>query len=826
MPVIYQLSPAGSRETSPSKSPNISPRWSFDTRCRHPGCSELCGHQGFCLDHFMQKTTGSFIRYVEDEVQTACKNIAGHDTLISSLKKDIANIRDSSHSLLNQLSSDCCRVDQALSKIETDMSDMKFTTLGKQDRIESFMSEINTLGCEMQKQNNLIQDLREQLANERAETERSHTQVDELERSLLAQHGSNAELENVKQLLAASRDEAKRAALNVKELERARSDDTRLISELRCQVDSAAMDNSSLFKERLENAKLKEKMVMAQKQQAANKSLESSVNELTSKLKDATCQLKLKDQTIFNLEDDLSKERARAQSNKERLEDLERSLKENRCSQVEFEHLRQQLVASQEEARRTALHLAELERVNSEGAQTVTELRSRVSKLSLENSTLFKQRLETVKLKEISANSQSQQLMIAELQTSVNELTSKLQEAGSQLTQKDQSIHRLQEDLSKERTQSQAFQARFDEVEHSFRGQHCTQSELQKVKQQLAASQLESRKTALHVTELERELQRCNSEGTQLISELQDEVRTLTFENTNLLEQKLERSITKKNSLSELKDLGEAESKSQQAGYQQKEKDQVRDKDQLREKEQHIRKLEDDLFKERCRGRAGQARITDLENQIKELDCSAKLELQKIKEFAQNVIASANAANVDLRSPASPRSADSASHSGSGKVRTGVSNAKKVQGNDESKDKKVHDENQPASGVRCALSESLLSEEDLLKLTPGGTYDLPVWTLKWAEHLKFLIFTGKHAHDGQSIFKFFQEIIQDRKTPMDITKRTPLNVHLKRGPDGLLGVYSGDNRRLVAFIIYQAISRDEVLKVKCTLQNPNDKVRL
>ena len=45
----------------------------------------------------------------------------------------------------------------------------------------------------------------------------------------------------------------------------------------------------------------------------------------------------------------------------------------------------------------------------------------------------------------------------------------------------------------------------------------------------------------------------------------------------------------------------------------------------------------------------------------------------------------------------------------------------------------------------------------------------------------------------------------------------PLEVYVHRGTDSGLGLYSRDNRRLVAFLMFQVTRRDELFKVHCVL---------
>ena len=50
-------------------------------------------------------------------------------------------------------------------------------------------------------------------------------------------------------------------------------------------------------------------------------------------------------------------------------------------------------------------------------------------------------------------------------------------------------------------------------------------------------------------------------------------------------------------------------------------------------------------------------------------------------------------------------------------------------------------------------------------------------------------------------------------TPLDLTEADPLPVFLHRGPDNHLGLYSRRNRRLATLLMYQALRREELVKV-------------
>ena len=50
-----------------------------------------------------------------------------------------------------------------------------------------------------------------------------------------------------------------------------------------------------------------------------------------------------------------------------------------------------------------------------------------------------------------------------------------------------------------------------------------------------------------------------------------------------------------------------------------------------------------------------------------------------------------------------------------------------------------------------------------------------------------------------------------------MTASKPLEVYTFVGTDGVLGLYSRDNRRLAAFLMFQVTRRDELFKVRCVV---------
>ena len=92
---------------------------------------------------------------------------------------------------------------------------------------------------------------------------------------------------------------------------------------------------------------------------------------------------------------------------------------------------------------------------------------------------------------------------------------------------------------------------------------------------------------------------------------------------------------------------------------------------------------------------------------------------------------------------------------------------------------------------------------------------VPVQALRWTHRgiNAQLAFGDNHEHADESIFKLFEQLFRGNLTPLDVTKEDPLPVFLYKSPDNHLGLYSRRNRRLTAFLMYQALRREELLMV-------------
>ena len=85
-------------------------------------------------------------------------------------------------------------------------------------------------------------------------------------------------------------------------------------------------------------------------------------------------------------------------------------------------------------------------------------------------------------------------------------------------------------------------------------------------------------------------------------------------------------------------------------------------------------------------------------------------------------------------------------------------------------------------------------------LEVGQRIKFPVWGLRWTQTSVSRKWQFKN---GSSIFKLVMDLHRNRVTPEGLTEREPLRVYAHQGPDGW-GLYSHDNRRLVALLMYQA----------------------
>eukprot|EP00435_Cladocopium_sp_Y103_P045811 s253_g13.t1 len=109
-------------------------------------------------------------------------------------------------------------------------------------------------------------------------------------------------------------------------------------------------------------------------------------------------------------------------------------------------------------------------------------------------------------------------------------------------------------------------------------------------------------------------------------------------------------------------------------------------------------------------------------------------------------------------------------------------------------------------------------------LGPGMQVTVPIQALRWTHDgiNAQLAFGDDHEHAEESIFKLFEQLFRERVTPLELTETDPLPVFLHRGPDQHLGLYSRRNRRLTTLLMYQALRREELVKVHVLVRSPDD----
>lgn len=114
--------------------------------------------------------------------------------------------------------------------------------------------------------------------------------------------------------------------------------------------------------------------------------------------------------------------------------------------------------------------------------------------------------------------------------------------------------------------------------------------------------------------------------------------------------------------------------------------------------------------------------------------------------------------------------------------------------------------------------------EAVPSLQSGRELDVPIWALRWTHWgiNSKLAFGEYHEHAQESIFKLFEQLICGRLSPMELTPEDPLNVYVHWGPDGAYGLYSRQNRRPMALLMFQACRRDELHRVRCIVRSAED----
>jgi len=93
---------------------------------------------------------------------------------------------------------------------------------------------------------------------------------------------------------------------------------------------------------------------------------------------------------------------------------------------------------------------------------------------------------------------------------------------------------------------------------------------------------------------------------------------------------------------------------------------------------------------------------------------------------------------------------------------------------------------------------------------------IPVLALRWTHQAV----NGSLAFaDGRSIFGLFERLFRGTLAP---EKVEPLHVYIHTGTDGVPGLYSRSNRRLLALMMFQATQRDVLVCATCNLYSRPD----
>lgn len=109
-------------------------------------------------------------------------------------------------------------------------------------------------------------------------------------------------------------------------------------------------------------------------------------------------------------------------------------------------------------------------------------------------------------------------------------------------------------------------------------------------------------------------------------------------------------------------------------------------------------------------------------------------------------------------------------------------------------------------------------------LQPGCEFNIPVLALRWThKSVNSKRASGEdHDHVQGSIFKLVEQLICERLTPRELTQNDILIVYVHCGPNGMRGLYSRQNRRLMALLMLQACRRDELHLASCIVRSYKD----
>eukprot|EP00747_Dinoflagellata_sp_TGD_P151326 gnl/TRDRNA2_/TRDRNA2_177203_c1_seq9.p1 gnl/TRDRNA2_/TRDRNA2_177203_c1~~gnl/TRDRNA2_/TRDRNA2_177203_c1_seq9.p1 ORF type:complete len:431 (+),score=89.94 gnl/TRDRNA2_/TRDRNA2_177203_c1_seq9:187-1293(+) len=99
---------------------------------------------------------------------------------------------------------------------------------------------------------------------------------------------------------------------------------------------------------------------------------------------------------------------------------------------------------------------------------------------------------------------------------------------------------------------------------------------------------------------------------------------------------------------------------------------------------------------------------------------------------------------------------------------------------------------------------------------------LPVSALRFTHHTvnANFAFGDDHNNSQESIFKLFLNLFWGRVLPEEMD---PLYVFLHTAPDGNVGLYTRNNRRLLALRMLQAVQQGKLLRVPCKVFRSDDR---
>lgn len=80
---------------------------------------------------------------------------------------------------------------------------------------------------------------------------------------------------------------------------------------------------------------------------------------------------------------------------------------------------------------------------------------------------------------------------------------------------------------------------------------------------------------------------------------------------------------------------------------------------------------------------------------------------------------------------------------------------------------------------------------------------------------------GKDKRWLLSLFELFEQLSCEKVTALELTEK-PLDVYVHCGDDGVWGLYSCNRHRMLAVMMRQACSRNELLTVRCVLRPKDD----